>query len=118
MRPKQAARCVALLNRRQVPVQDELELKQRVNIGWNFHARARSDLKGNTATLSQGSATLEARILSPEGAHFEVISANPPPPQAQQPDVQNMIIRLSQKTGKVCIAVLFTPGGSGPAPRT
>jgi hypothetical protein len=109
-------RGVALLNRNQVLVQDELELNQPVNLTWSFHTGAQIDLKGRLALLSQGGGSLEARILEPEGAHFEVLSANPPPPQAQQPGVHNLVIRLPQRKGKVRIVVLLTPGGQGPAP--
>jgi hypothetical protein len=109
---KQALRGVALLNRRQVLVQDEVEttsVGRQVEIVWNFHTRATIAPTGMRATLRQGKAQLEARILSPEGARFEVISANPPLPQAQQPDVHNLVIRLPAARGRVRIAVLLAP---------
>lgn len=114
---KQARRGVALLNRRQVLVQDEVETTGAADLVWNFHTRARVELKGSRATLMQGKAQLEARILSPEGARFEVISASPPPPQAQQPDVHDLIIRLPRARGPVRIAVLLAPSGQIQEPR-
>ena len=104
-----ATRGVALLDRRQVLVQDEVRASRPVEIIWNFHTRAQIALGGDRATLTQGKARMEARILSPAGAHFEMISANPPLPQAQQPDVRNLIVRLPEKTREVRIVVLFTP---------
>jgi hypothetical protein len=60
--------------------------------------------------LTLGQAKLEARLLSPEGAQFAVASANPPAPQAQQPDVRTLVVRLPQRTRQVRLAVLLTPG--------
>jgi hypothetical protein len=108
-----ASRGVALIDRRQVLVQDELQAPRPVEIVWNFHTRAQIALQGDKATLTQGKAQMQARILSPTGAHFEVISANPPLPQAQQPDVRNLIIRLPEKTREVRIVVLLTPDANG-----
>jgi hypothetical protein len=104
-----ATRGVALLDRRQVLVQDEVRASRPVEIIWNFHTRAQIALAGDRARLTQGKARMEARILSPAGAHFEMISANPPLPQAQQPEVRNLIVRLPEKTREVRIVVLFTP---------
>jgi hypothetical protein len=106
-----ARRGIALLDRRRVLVQDEVRAREPVEIVWNFHTRARVEPKGATAILSQGRARLEARILSPAGARFDVISANPPPPQAQQPDVHNLIVRLPERVKQARIAVLFTIAG-------
>jgi len=114
---QQALRGVALLNRRQVLVQDEVEAKEPVDIVWNFHTRASVGPTGARATLSQGKAQLEARILSPADARFEVVSANPLPPQAQQPDVHNLIVRLRAVKGRVRIAVLLAPSGEVEEPR-
>jgi hypothetical protein len=108
-----ARRGVALMDRRQVLVQDEVQAPRPVEIVWNFHTRAQIALHGDKATLMQGKARMQARILSPAGARFEIISANPPPPQAQQPDVRNLIIRLPEKTSDVRIVVLLTPDPSG-----
>jgi hypothetical protein len=111
-----ATRGVALLDRRQVLVQDEVRASRPVEIIWNFHTRAQIALEGDKATLRQGRARIQARILSPAGAHFEVISANPPLPQAQQPDVRNLIVRLPEKTNEVRIVVLFSPDAKNSIP--
>ena len=55
---------------------------------------AHVEIHGGRASLTSGSARLELQIVSPRGAHFEYESASPPPPQGQQPDVTNLIIRL------------------------
>ena len=113
-----AYRGIALLDRKRVLVQDELETAQPVEVVWNFLTKAKIEIDGGRATLTQGRAKLEARILSPEGAKFEVISANPPPPQHQQPHVHNLTVRLPSKTTKTRIAVLLSPSGdAGTAPK-
>ena len=115
---RRAWRGVALLARRQVLVQDELEAAEPVEIIWNFHTRANIELHNSRAMLRQGSAVMEARILAPEEARFDIVSANPPPPQTQQPDVRNLVIRLQHVNASVRIAVVLTPGGgSTEAPR-
>jgi hypothetical protein len=111
-----AHRGIALLGGKQVLVQDELEASQPVEVVWNFLTKAKIKTRGDRATLTQGRAKLEARILSPEGAQFKVISANPPPPQRQQPDVHNLTVRLPAKTTQTRIAVLLSPGEAGTAP--
>jgi hypothetical protein len=114
---RSARRGIALLGRQQVLVQDELDAPQPVEVVWNCHTRAAVETRGDRATLTQGGARLEARLLAPPGARFEVVSANAPPPQAQQPDVHNLVVRLPDRAGKVRIAILFTPAEGGlPAP--
>jgi hypothetical protein len=109
---------VALIDRRKVVVQDEVEAASTpVDVVWNFHTRARIELDGARAHLMFGSARLDARIVSPEHARFEVVSANPPPPQAQQPDVTNLVARLPG-TREVRLAVEFSPSGSPATPGT
>jgi hypothetical protein len=110
---QRARRGLALLERRRVLVQDEVQAPAPVEVGWNFHTRARSATEGARATLSQGGVTLEARILSPAGARFEVFDATPSPPQAQQPDVHNLVVRLPEKVRQLRLAVLLTPAGAG-----
>ena len=110
-----AHRGIALLDRKQVLVQDELEAAQPVEIVWNFLTKAKIETNGDRATLTRGRAKLEARILSPQGAKFEIISANPPPPQHQQPDVHNLTVRLPAKTTQTRIAVLLSPAGAAEA---
>ncbi len=109
-RPKadRILRGVAVLKRRAVLVQDEIEAPRPLEAVWNFHTRARIELHGASATLKLGQAQIEAHILSPKGANFGVISANPPPPQGQQPDMHNLVIRLPGVT-RARIAVLLAP---------
>jgi len=108
-------RGLALLQRRHLLIQDEVEMPSGGNgdepLRWNFHTRAEIELHGAQAQLSQGGQRLVARILEPANARFEVISAMPPRPQEQQPDVHNLVIRLPRRAGMTRIAVLLSPAG-------
>ena len=107
-----AYRGMALLGRKQVLVQDELEARQPVEVVWNFLTKAKIEVGRDRATLTMGREKLEARILSPEGAKFEIVSANPPSPQHQQPDVHNLTVRLPAKTTQTRVAVLLFPASA------
>jgi len=109
-------RGLAMIGGNRVLVQDEVTASDPVDVRWNFLTPAKIDIQNTTATLTQGSAVLSMRILSPPGARFEVISANPPPPQRQQPDIHNLTVRLPNKTTSTRIAVMISVGREQPAP--
>jgi hypothetical protein len=111
-------RGVALLGRRDVLVEDEAELAHRGEVAWQMHTRAAVELRGDRALLRLEDQVLEARVLAPRGARFEVRPAAAPPPQGQQPDVRVLTVRLAKARGRVRLAVLLSPGGAGrTAPR-
>lgn len=103
-------RGIAMLAGKSVLVQDEIETRAPAEVVWNFLTRAKIKADATTALLTQGEATVRATILSPKNARFEIIPAAAPKPQAQQPDVQNLTVRLGEKTKKERIVVLLTPG--------
>ena len=102
-------RGVALLDRKHVLVQDEIELSKSAEVVWAMHTQAKIDLAGGVATLTLGDAHLQAKILSPAGAEFEVASAEMPPPQNPNKGVRNLLIRLPKAVGSTRIAVLLSP---------
>jgi Heparinase II/III-like protein len=117
-------RGVALLDRSQVLVQDEIKAKKPADVWWFFHTRADPELtaNGTKARLRQGSARLEAQILSPPGATFTIREAEPlpgtshPPKQAENRGIKKLALHLPDQTD-LRIAVLFTPLSEGkPAP--
>ena len=103
-------RGVALLDRKAVLVQDEVQAQEPVEALWGMVTFAQVQCDGPRATLTQSGKTLHARILSPAGAVFETVSANPPPPQHQQPDACRLVVRLPGKVEQARIAVLLSPG--------
>lgn len=104
-------RGVALLDRNRVLVQDEVTLRNAAEVAWTMHTQAqvKVDAAAGTATLTLGDAHLQARILEPVGAKFEVALAEMPPPQNSNKDVRKLVISLSAKPGLTQIAVLLTP---------
>ncbi len=110
-------RGIALLDRREVLVQDEVELKSPAEIAWTLHTPAAITLDGATATLKIGESCLRAAILEPKDATFETASAAPPPPQAQNQGITRLMVKLPQAR-EARIAILLTPyRGQAPAPQ-
>jgi len=110
-------RGIALLDRKEVLVQDEVKLKSPAELAWTMHTRAKIALDGASATLTLGDARLRAVVLEPGGAKFETASATPPKPQAQNEGVTRLMVRLPRFTeGRV--AILLTPyRGEAPTPK-
>jgi hypothetical protein len=106
-----ARRGLALLERRRVLIQDEIQAPRPVEVVWRLHTKANVEASGNRATLTLGKAKLEARVLWPEGGRFTIAAASAPAPQAQQPNVRALVVRLPAQAGEVRLTVLLTPGG-------
>ncbi len=114
---KTVRRGIALVDRRQVLVQDELEGTAGSQITWQMHTRAGIKVEGSRAVLSQGGKRLAARLLSPSQAVFGTEAADAPPPQAQQPDVTKLVVKIPGSEKPVRVAVLFAvEGGDGQRP--
>jgi hypothetical protein len=109
-------RGVMLLNRRNVLIQDDIHLARGADLVWQMHTRAEIAVQGQRAALRQGDKTLTATICSPAEAAFEVLPASPPPPQAQQPDVRKLAIRLKLPAGDTRLAVTLCSGNQGITP--
>lgn len=114
-------RGIALMDeRRQVILQDEVELNEPGEIYWFMHTRSQVELNGDgrSAVLTQGNKRLQALILEPEDAAFRVMPAEPlptsPPRPEQTPNsgVQKLAIHL-EDVREVRIVVLFTPLDDG-----
>jgi hypothetical protein len=100
-----------------VSIRDELAgVAPGKDVRWAMVTRAQVDLNGRTATLKQNNKTLQAKILSPAGAAFEVIPADPPIDSfnAPNPNTRILVIHLAAPAdGKLNIAVeLDCPGAS------
>ncbi|MGE5607852.1 MAG: heparinase II/III family protein, partial [Bacillota bacterium] len=108
-------RGLAMLNRSQILIQDEVQAPEPVSVVWNFLTPAKIQIDGTTAHLTQGSSSLHLRILSPQTARFQIVSANPPPPQKQQPNIQNLTVQLPEKTAATRLVILITPSDQPPA---
>jgi len=110
-------RGLALLDRRQLLVQDEIEANKPSDVWWFMHTPAaiRVDADGRAAILQQVGLQLRVEILSPDGASFQIMDAAPlpesphPERQAKNEGVKKLAIRLKDAS-RTRIAVLFTPG--------
>ncbi len=120
--PQQLAewqRGLMLLNQRQVLVQDEVRPRTSADITWNFHTRATMTIApdGKDAILSQATARLRARILSPDQAKFSKLAVHLTAPQRSTAGVYNLRIQLPRIQGPTRIAVLFSaPEDPSPTP--
>jgi len=109
-------RGMALLDRKEALVQDEVELKAAAEVVWTLHTQADVQVAGSAATLRRGESFLRAMILEPKGAVFATASATPPKPQAQNKGVTRLLVRLPA-SGRLRLVVLLTPyRGEAPAP--
>ena len=100
-------RGIALVGGGSVVVQDEVELAPASAVAWTMHTRAAIETNGGEALLRQGDARLLVRILEPAGAKFEVASATPPKPQAQNEGVRRLMVRLAPtKVARIAIALV------------
>ena len=102
---RSARRGVAMIGRRCVIVQDELLADKPVDVLWGMVTRAKVEAKGAEAVLARGGKRFLARILAPEGARFDTVGANPPPPEHQQPDATKLVVRLPGKVTALRLVV-------------
>lgn len=75
-----AIRGVRFVNDHTLLIHDELEgLAKKQSARWGFVTEAEVELNRDQAELKQEGQMLHARILSPEGAIFEIVKTDPPP---------------------------------------
>ena len=106
---------MALVDRRYVIVQDEIEAA-KADVWWFMHtpAAVRLEDDGRKAVLTLGGKQLEARILAPASARFEVRPAEPlptsPNPAGQKSNdgIRKLAIHLPN-TKTLRLTVVFVP---------
>ncbi len=107
-------RGVALLDRTNVLVEDEIQADAPTELYWYLHTPAAIRIGGRSATLALGKRRLYVRILSPSNAVFTVMKAEPlptsphPARQAVNAGISKLTIHMQNVT-TTRIAVLFTP---------
>jgi hypothetical protein len=118
-------RGVALLDRKELLVQDEIQAQKPADLWWFVHTRASvtPDESGRKAVLKQGGAQVLAEILSPANAHFEVREARPlpssphPERQATNDNVRKLAIHLPGVTeARLAVRLLPLADNQPPAP--
>jgi hypothetical protein len=114
-RAKKVERGVALVDRRYVIVQDQIEAS-KADVWWFMHTPAAIGLGGDgrKATLKLGGKQLEADILAPASARFEIRPAGPfptspnPAGQKENAGIRKLAIHLPN-TQELRLAVIFVP---------
>ena len=114
---KRFERGVALVGRRQVIVQDEIASEQPVEALWGMVTGAEATLKGRTATLRKGDWSLEARIIAPPDATFDLAPTTPPAPQNPNTGTRKLVVKLPAKVTALRLVVALTPQGPAPGAR-
>jgi hypothetical protein len=86
-----AQRGIAFFNRNSVLVQDEIVANNKMDIYWFAHTTAKISLSADkkTATLELDGKKLEAVLLSPKNALFEIMEAKPLPTSPQPKENDN-----------------------------
>jgi len=106
---KKVLRGMAMLGRRTVLVQDEIAAEKPVDVLWGMVTRAKPRIDGRKVVLERDGKRFYGRVLAPDGARFDTVSANPPKPQRQQPDATKLVVRLPGEVREVRLAVAFAP---------
>ena len=109
-------RGIALLDRDKVLVQDEIQADKPAEVWWFMHTPVgvKIDDDGRAATLQQGRAQLRVQLLSPDGARFQLMDAQPlpssphPQSQAKNDKVRKLAVHLSG-VSESRLAVLLLP---------
>ena len=118
-------RGLALVNRRQVVLQDEIEALKPAEVWWFLHTTAAVQLARDkrSAILNQNAKSLQVSLLQPENATFEVRKARPlplsPHPlcQGNNPGIQKLAISLHQvKDVRVVVGLAPMPAGENNSP--
>jgi hypothetical protein len=109
-------RGIALLGRKDVLVQDEIQTKAPAEVWWFMHtpAAVRIEDDGQGALLSQMGVNMQLKLLSPEGARLELRDTDPlpgspkPEGQARNEGIRKLAVHF--KDVRDCrIALLFRP---------
>jgi len=110
---KRMERGAAMVGRAHVVIQDEVEAAAPVDILWGMVTEGDVQLHGAAAELTRKDAAVSARILSPAGAKFDVMSTEPPPRERPNPGTRKLVVRLPGKTSSTRIVVAMTPHRAG-----
>ena len=112
-------RGIALLDRKRVLVQDEIQADSPSEVWWFLHTKSAVHLAadGASATLTEGDAQLRVTVLSPPHARLSVRDAAPSPssPHPERQNANNGVRKLAIQFPSVTdvrLAVLLEPLGA------
>lgn len=78
-----------------------------VDVLWGMVTMADVEAHGNRVELRRKGQVLHGRILEPENAIFETVSANPAPPQNPNKGAKKLVVRLPGKVTTASIGIAF-----------
>jgi hypothetical protein len=110
---KRHERTAALVERKQVVIQDQIEADRPVEALWGMVTGAEIRLDGKSAELEQGGWILAGEIRSPEDAVFEIVSTAQPAPQARNEGTRKLVVRLPDRATDLRLVVTLTPYRKG-----
>ena len=117
-RLKQFRRKIGMVQGQQVFIEDALESEQPVEALWGMLTDADVAIEGQTAELQKNGWTLSAEILSPRHAVFDLAPATAPAPQASNPGVKKLVVRLGEKVTDLDLKLTLTLHRTGqPKPK-
>jgi dienelactone hydrolase len=112
-------RGVALHDGRHVIVQDEVEAPFPVDALWSMMTDAEISLLDRSAALRKGAWSLDAKVLAPADAKFDIESASATPPQNPNEGFRRLVVRLPDRRRSLRLVVSLTPHPAAvPAPPT
>jgi hypothetical protein len=108
-----------MAQRQAVLVQDVVKSGQPVDALWGMLTDAEVTVDGQDAELQKEGWTLSVEIRTPRHAVFDVIPVKTAAPQAQNPGMQKLVVRLGEKVNDLDLNILLTPHRTGqPKPKT
>ena len=111
---RSVTRQFTLGEKRSVLIRDEIVgAKPGLSVRWQLVTRAAAQVTGNRAELRQDGQVLNAQILSPAGATFEITSADPPADGVNQPNPNTRILTVNASvpaSGELSLEVRLQPG--------
>jgi hypothetical protein len=105
---RRETREAALVNGNRFIIRDRIEAAAApMDVLWGMVTMATVEAHGNRVELKRKGQTLHGRILQPENAVFETVSANPDPPQNPNKGATKLVVRLPGKVTNAVIEVAF-----------
>lgn len=104
---KRVHRGVALIDERQVLVQDEIETERPLDVEWIMHTPADVSREGDLGLLTLGDDKLWFSVDTSTEFSWEAEPASPPPPQRPLKNICRIVVRLRPKPGETRITIMF-----------
>ena len=99
---------------RKVTIHDSITgAKPGLSVRWQMLTHAQINPQQQRAILTQKGKALTAEILTPKGAYFEIVSAQPPDDGVNQTNANSQILAVNLEvpaSGRLDIEVRFQPG--------